>query len=106
MPRFRFTVRRMMVVVAIVGTTCLGLLWALSPLRPTGKITKGQALRIAQADAATVYHDLSVYTVIAEYRSDGWHIDYELTNKFSDGGGPHYVIDGEDGVILARRYEQ
>ena len=37
---------------------------------------------------------------------DGWHVDYDLTDPYSAGGGPHYVIDPHTGDILARRYEQ
>jgi hypothetical protein len=37
---------------------------------------------------------------------DGWHIDYQLKNPLSNGGGPHYVIDAATGAIVSKRYEQ
>jgi hypothetical protein len=41
-----------------------------------------------------------------ELRPEGWHVDYELTKPFTAGGGPHYLIDSQTGVILSKRYEQ
>ena len=46
-----------------------------------------------------------VLAVIA-LESDGWHVDYDLTDPLSAGGGPHYVIHPDTGDILARRHEQ
>jgi hypothetical protein len=52
-----------------------------------------QALAIAQADAARVYRDLSIYRIQLVLEDDGWHVDYELKNPELKGGGPHYIID-------------
>ncbi|HZT43173.1 MAG TPA: hypothetical protein VFA07_13470 [Chthonomonadaceae bacterium] len=65
-----------------------------------------RALGIAQADAAQVYRDLSLYRIRLELEPDGWHVDYELKDLQLKGGGPHYVIDRFTGVILSHRYEQ
>jgi hypothetical protein len=65
-----------------------------------------QALRIAQADAAQAYRDLSQYSIHLLLDEDGWHIDYELRKPGLKGGGPHYVIDACTGAILSKRYEQ
>ena len=69
-------------------------------------ITSDQALRIARLDAERVYRDLSPYRVSISLEPDGWHVDYELKDPDVQGGGPHYVIDPEDGAILAKQYEQ
>ena len=63
-------------------------------------------LRIADHDAQTVYGDLSEFKITLCRRSDGWHVDYDLTDPLAAGGGPHYVIDPESGDIVTRRYEQ
>ncbi len=36
-----------------------------------------QVLAIAQADAARVYRDLSLYRIQLALEDDGWHVDYE-----------------------------
>jgi hypothetical protein len=65
-----------------------------------------QALWAAQADAAQVDRDLSLYRIHLCLESDGWHVDYELKNPQVKGGGPHYLIDPRTGGILAKRYQQ
>jgi hypothetical protein len=70
------------------------------------RITSDEALRIARLDAEKAYRDLSPYYVRVELDDDGWHVDYELKDKLSHGGGPHYVIDADTAVILTKRYEQ
>jgi hypothetical protein len=64
------------------------------------------ALRIAQADAAKVYRDLSGYRIVLALEADGWHVDYQLKSQTAVGGGPHYVIDAVSGTIAHKRYEQ
>jgi hypothetical protein len=65
-----------------------------------------EVLRIAHQDALSVYGDLSGFKITLTPRPDGWHVDYDLTDPLSAGGGPHYVIDVQTGNILTRRYEQ
>ena len=65
-----------------------------------------EVLRIAHQDAQTVYRDVSGFKITLTPCVDGWHVDYDLTDPLSAGGGPHYVIDGDTGNILDRRYEQ
>ncbi|HJZ59215.1 MAG TPA: hypothetical protein VKE74_29995 [Gemmataceae bacterium] len=60
----------------------------------------------AQADAVRAYGDLSRYRIQLVLEPDGWHVDYTLKDPKWKGGGPHYVIDAQTGVILAKRYEQ
>jgi hypothetical protein len=69
-------------------------------------ITSDEALKIARLDAEKAYRDLSAYRVFVERDHDGWHVDYELKNRHSHGGGPHYVIDAQTGAIHSKRYEQ
>ncbi|HYU33271.1 MAG TPA: hypothetical protein VEW48_14010 [Thermoanaerobaculia bacterium] len=69
-------------------------------------ITSDQALKIARQDAERVYHDLAPYRATVSLEPDGWHVDYELKDPLVQGGGPQYVINPDDGVILAKRYEQ
>lgn len=63
-------------------------------------------LDIAHADAARAYGDLSPYRITLVLRPDGWHVDYDLTDPLTAGGGPHYVIDPTTGAILSKRYDQ
>jgi hypothetical protein len=70
------------------------------------QITSDQALRIARMDAEKIYRDLSPYRILVELYQDGWHVDYELKNLNSQGGGPHYVIDPTAGTIRSKKYEQ
>jgi hypothetical protein len=69
-------------------------------------LASDKVLAIAQADAARVYRDLSLYRIQLVLEDDGWHVDYELKNPKLKGGGPHYIIDAHTGAVLARRYEQ
>lgn len=74
---------------------------------PSGKtLSAADVLRIAQQDAQTAYGDLSVFKITLLRCPDGWHVNYDLTEPLSAGGGPHYVIDPDTGVIRTRRYEQ
>jgi hypothetical protein len=65
-----------------------------------------QVLAIAQADAARMYRDLSLYRIQLVLEGDGWHVDYELKNPRLKGGGPHYIIDAHTGTVISKRYEQ
>jgi hypothetical protein len=67
---------------------------------------RDRVLTIAQADAAGVYRDLSVYHIHLVLESDGWHVDYDLKDPRLKGGGPHYIIDAHTGAIISKRYEQ
>jgi len=71
-----------------------------------GRLAAADVLRIAHQDAQTVYRDLSGYKITLTPCPDGWHVDYDLTDPLSAGGGPHYVIDPDSGRILTRLYEQ
>ena len=70
------------------------------------QITCDEALKIGRLDAEKAYRDLSGYRVLVELHPDGWHVDYELKNRQSHGGGAHYVIDVQTGTICTKRYEQ
>jgi hypothetical protein len=76
----------------------------MSPTRTTLAVI--EVLRIAQGDAAATYRDLSGFKITLTPFPDGWHVDYDLTDPLSAGGGPHYVIDPHSGAIVSRRYEQ
>jgi hypothetical protein len=69
-------------------------------------LTSDQALKIARLDAEQAYRDLTPYRVLVELDQDGWHVDYELRNQKSQGGGAHYVIDPQSGTIRMKKYEQ
>ena len=69
-------------------------------------ISETEALKIAREDAVKVYNDLSVYQVKTAHKQQEWLIDYELKDKNSQGGGPHYIISASDGKIISKRYEQ
>jgi hypothetical protein len=69
-------------------------------------ITEDEARAVAVTEASQAYGDLTGYTVTARLADGNWHIDYELTDKMLLGGGPHFIISGETGEVLSRRYEQ
>lgn len=69
-------------------------------------IDKKEALQIAHEDASKMYRDLTGYKVKAILRDDNWHVDYQLKDPLSVGGGPRYIISGSTGEIISRRYEQ
>ena len=74
---------------------------------PSGaSLAVADVLRIAHEDAQAAYRDLSGFKITLFRSPDGWHVDYDLTDPLSAGGGPHYVIDPNTGDILTRRYEQ
>jgi hypothetical protein len=77
------------------------------PTAQAGSPIGGEAaLAIAQADARTVYRDLSLYRIQLVLEDDGWHVDYDLKDPRLKGGGPHYLIDARTGAILSKRYQQ
>jgi hypothetical protein len=70
------------------------------------RVSSHEALKIAHVDAEAAYRDLSGYRISLTLQPDGWHVDYDLTQPYMAGGGPHYVIDAATGAILTKRYEQ
>lgn len=79
----------------------------MATMTPMGTgLAVAEVLRIAHDDAQAVYRDLSGFRITLTPCPDGWHVDYDLTDPLSAGGGPHYVIHPDTGDILARRYEQ
>jgi hypothetical protein len=74
--------------------------------RPT--VECDRALAVAHADAVTAYPDLSRHRVEVRLEGDGWHVEYTFRGegRFHVGGGPHYLIDAETGVILDKKYYQ
>jgi hypothetical protein len=79
---------------------------ATAPAATPPMVSCDQALAVARVDAEKAYHDLSPYRIVVVIEADGWHIDYQLKNPLTKGGGPHYVIDAATGAILSKRYEQ
>jgi len=65
-----------------------------------------KALATARKDAETAYRDLCSFRIIIERKPDGWHIDYELSDVYLNGGGPHYIVDVTTGTIVSKKYEQ
>lgn len=70
------------------------------------KIDKQTALKIAHEDASIQYRNLSIYDITIELVNGHWKVDYTLKDKNSQGGGPHYLIATDTGIIVSRRYEQ
>jgi hypothetical protein len=71
-----------------------------------GQLSSDEVLRIARLDAEQVYRDLSRFVIRIAREFDGWHVDFDLKDTQTRGGGPHYVIDPQSGVIINKRYEQ
>jgi len=65
-----------------------------------------QVVRLASLDAERVYRDLSRFVIRIARESDGWHVDFDLQDTKARGGGPHYIIDSDSGIIVTKRYEQ
>jgi hypothetical protein len=101
-------------IVALVSLCALVFYVMLGPFAPQPggppaekpAIDEMRAREIAQDDAKQAYGDLSAYDVKTVLENDGWHIDYELKEKSSEGGGPHYLIDPHNGKIIKKKYEQ
>jgi uncharacterized membrane protein YkoI len=72
----------------------------------TPTLSVEEALRIARTDAERTYRELHLYRIEIAFEPDGWHIDYELKDDASQGGGPHYVIDATTGAIVSRKLYQ
>jgi hypothetical protein len=66
---------------------------AASPQEVKTKISKEQALEIAEKEAVETHSSLEGFNVVACRTARVWLIIY-------DGGGPGYVISNESGVIL------
>lgn len=69
-------------------------------------VDEQQAANIARQDAQSAYRDLGAYEVTVTIEGGNWKVDYELKDRKSQGGGPHYIISGQTGAILSKRYEQ
>jgi hypothetical protein len=70
-------------------------------------IPEEKAIEIARNDAETAYEDLSQFTVTTTFDGTNWHVKYVLDrDEVVDGGGPEYVISGESGEILEKKYWQ
>jgi len=78
----------------------------LTQLTDSSTLPAERALGIALADALAVYGDLSAYRIGVAIEADGWHVDYELKDLRTRGGGPQYIIDHASGKIISKRYEQ
>ena len=78
----------------------------MSTAAPATPLSADRVLAVAQADALAAYRDLALYRVSLALEDDGWHVDYELKNPVLNGGGPHYIVDASNGMIVSRRYEQ
>ncbi len=71
-------------------------------------VTRTQAIGIAEADASLMYGKY-LHTLVLEMslHDDGWHLEYRpKRDGYRTGGGPHYVIDAETGVIVSKTYYQ
>jgi hypothetical protein len=56
--------------------------------RTKHSIMASQALAIAEADALSVYENLSRYHIEIRLERSGWHIAYHLREQRVAGGGP------------------
>jgi hypothetical protein len=72
----------------------------------TSQLSSDEVLRVARLDAEQVYRDLSRFVIRMAREPDGWHVDFDLKDGTARGGGPHYIIAPESGVIVTKRYEQ
>lgn len=72
----------------------------------TPQLSSDEVLRVARLDADRAYRDLTRFVIRIAREPDGWHVDFDLQDAAARGGGPHYVIDPESGVIVTKRYEQ
>jgi hypothetical protein len=73
---------------------------------PAKPLTCDEILGIAREDAERVYKDLTRFRIPIFLESDGWHIEYRLTERFIAGGGPNYLIDPDTESIQSKKYYQ
>jgi hypothetical protein len=101
---------RILVAALLVALCACAPLPVASPSNPAVKlprVSREDALRIAEADAVQVYsnvHDGS-FLVEAKIEYGRWCVDYWLIGN-ARGNGPHYRIDVDTGEILDKWYEQ
>jgi hypothetical protein len=78
----------------------------LSPFERTSTIlSKSEALRIAEKDAATVYSPLNRFIVTACELKKVWRVIYQRKELIT-AGGPEYIIEKHGGKIVEKRYNQ
>ena len=65
-----------------------------------------RAPAITEADAISVYRDLSPSSIEIGLDADGWRVGYRIKKPRVAGGGPRYLIDAGTGAILASKYHQ
>jgi hypothetical protein len=76
------------------------------PCQPKHLLSCDEILRIARQDGEMAYRHLTPYRISLNLREDGWHVDFDLTDPLVAGGGPHYIINPDNGLIVWKRYEQ
>lgn len=69
------------------------------------RLSKEEAIKIAERDASQAYKSLDDYQVVACELSSAWRIIFDLKAPL-DGGGPNYVIDKNTGQIIYKVYQQ
>lgn len=65
-----------------------------------------EALRLAHADARTVYRDLSPYRNRLALETDGWHVGQELGKPGVEGRRSALRDRSCNGAIVSKCYEQ
>ena len=69
-------------------------------------VSSQRAFLIAMADAERTYRRTAHFKIEIALEVDGWHIDFDIRDPFTCGGGPHYIIDATSGEITWKRYDQ
>lgn len=54
----------------------------------TPPVTSDQALRIAEADAATTYENLNRFRIEISLEDDGWHVKYRSSSQLAHDSSP------------------
>jgi len=69
-------------------------------------LSSDQILRIANEDAIRMYGDISIFRITIRRSGEGWHVEFDPLDPELQSGGPHYIIDEDEGSIVSKKYFQ
>lgn len=76
------------------------------PTAGTMTIDRDQAIEIAHRDSNGAYRDAAEYEAVVVEQDGRWRVTFGLRDRELNGGGAVYVIAGDTGAIVTKRYYQ
>jgi len=53
-----------------------------------------------------MYGDISIFRITIRRSGEGWHVEFDPLDPELQSGGPHYIIDEDEGSIVSKKYFQ